>query len=105
MRENARLSAGQRDAAVDDLIGLVAAMDLIVQVQAKADAAYFMAAMRSVPAAHAKQVEDAFLSAYRWQYIGSGAQNARFGEILGGMVSAPQAARLGDALRPVLEAA
>ena len=40
-REDARLDEQQRDVAVDELIGLVAAVDGIVQMQAKADAAYF----------------------------------------------------------------
>ena len=40
-REDARLNEQQRDIAVDELIGLVGAVDGIVQMQAKADAAYF----------------------------------------------------------------
>ncbi len=40
-REDARLNEQQRDVAVDELIGLVGAVDGIVQMQAKADAAYF----------------------------------------------------------------
>ena len=34
MRENAKLTAKQRDQAVDDLIGLVGAVDGILQMQA-----------------------------------------------------------------------
>ncbi len=40
-REDARIDEQQRDRAVDDLIGLVGAVDGIVQMQAKADAEYF----------------------------------------------------------------
>ena len=43
-RENERLDAAQRDKAIDDLIGLVGAVDGICQMQAKADAGYFVRA-------------------------------------------------------------
>ena len=38
-RENEKISLEERDRAVDDLIGLVAAVDGILQVQAQSDAA------------------------------------------------------------------
>src|SRR5262249_44823623 len=41
-RENANLSAPERDRAVDDLIALVGAVDGLLQLQAGADADYFM---------------------------------------------------------------
>ncbi|HSE01629.1 MAG TPA: hypothetical protein VLB72_12920, partial [Burkholderiales bacterium] len=41
-RENANLSATERDVAVDDLIALVAAVDGLLQIQAGADAEYFL---------------------------------------------------------------
>src|SRR5204863_2891462 len=41
-RENAKLTPEQRDLAVTDLIELVAAVDGILQVQAKADTDYFL---------------------------------------------------------------
>jgi len=48
LRENEALDAPQRDKAVDELMGLVAAMDGIVPMQAQADAEYFvMAAARA----------------------------------------------------------
>jgi hypothetical protein len=40
-REDAKLAPAQRDAAVGDLIDLVAAVDGLLQMQATADAAYF----------------------------------------------------------------
>ena len=43
VEEDARLSTAQRDAAVDDLIALVGAVDGILQAQAAADAGYFVA--------------------------------------------------------------
>ena len=41
LREDAKLSDAQRDAAVDDLIALVGAVDGILQAQSAADADYF----------------------------------------------------------------
>jgi hypothetical protein len=99
MRENGRLTAAQRDAAVDDLIALAGAVDGMLQVQAKADAEYFAALTGN----SSKQVGEAFLAAYRYQYIGSGVQNQRFGQILGGMINAQQGERIGAALKPILE--
>src|SRR5262249_39069512 len=43
VRDDAGLTAEQRDRAVDELIELVAAVDGILQTQAKADATYFAA--------------------------------------------------------------
>jgi hypothetical protein len=43
IRHDAGLTAVQRDRAVDEFIELVAAVDGILQSQAKADAAYFAA--------------------------------------------------------------
>jgi hypothetical protein len=96
MRENGNLTREQRDQGVDDLIALVGAVDGIVQVQAKADAAYFNALT-------GKDIEATFLAAYRWQYIVSGVQDPRFNEILGGMITPAQGERIGAALKPILE--
>ena len=41
MRENGNLTPAERNQGVDDLIALVGAVDGIVQMQAKSDAAYF----------------------------------------------------------------
>jgi hypothetical protein len=97
MRENDGLTAEQRDQGVDDLIALVGAVDGILQAQAKADATYFRAHT-------GKDIEAALLAAYRWQYIISGVQDRRFGEILGGMISSAQGDRIVAALKPILEA-
>ena len=77
------LAAEQRERAVDDFIELVAAVDGILQAQAKADADYFAATCgRAVDEAEARAIEAAFLEAYRWQYIRSGAQHPHFSEVL-----------------------
>ncbi|HET9023179.1 MAG TPA: hypothetical protein VFN64_01325 [Burkholderiaceae bacterium] len=102
LRENDKLSPAQRDAAVDDLIGLVGAVDGILQMQSKADADYFlMAAARSFTSEEATAVRETFLRAYRWQYIVSGVQDARFNEVLGSMITPAQGERIGAALKPL----
>jgi hypothetical protein len=104
-REDAKLTAGQRDAGVADLIGLVGAVDGIVRAQAAADTEYFAAVCgRELARSEADAVGATFLEAYRWQYIGSGATDERFLEILTGLVDDGQAARIRAALEPILRA-
>jgi hypothetical protein len=103
LREDARLTPEQRDAAVSDLIGLVGAVDGILQQQAAADAAYFLfAAGRSFTSEEAEAIGATFLKAYRWQYIVSGVQDARFNEVLGSMITPAQGERIAAALGPLL---
>jgi hypothetical protein len=98
-RENRRLSDGERDRAVNDLIDLVAAVDGILQVQSESDANYFcMVAGRVFEAGERGRVRDGLLRAYRWQYILSGVQEPRFTGILGSLVSEQQAERIRAAL-------
>lgn len=102
MRENEKLDAKQRDRAVDELIALVGAVDGICQMQADADALYFVgAAGRDFDTEQRQAVERTMLAAYRWQYILSGAQDPRFLEILGSMINAEQGARIQNALAPI----
>jgi hypothetical protein len=102
-REDARLAPGMRDRAVDDLIGLVGAVDGILKMQAEADADYFLArAGRTFGAAEATRVHDTVLKAYRSQYIASGVKEPRFAEVLAGMVTPAQMERIGRALAPIL---
>ncbi len=102
MREDAKLSAKQRDQGVSDLIELVAAVDGILQLQAKSDAHYFLRACgRTFGADGAISVRDAFLAAYRWQYIASGVQNARFRQVLGALLNERQLERIGAAVAPI----
>ncbi|MFO1303197.1 MAG: hypothetical protein U1F54_05660 [Burkholderiales bacterium] len=104
-REDAKLTPEQRDAAVDDLIALVAGVDGILQMQAKADAAYFaMICGRALSDAERAEVESHTLAAYRWQYIVSGAQEPRFTDLLQELVTPAQMQRIGGALAPLEEA-
>lgn len=105
LREDAKLDDSQRDQAVDQLIGLVGAVDGICQVQARADAEYFAAAAgRPFSPDEQGAIHATTLAAYRWQYILSGAQDARFLEILGTMIDAGQGARISAALAPIAAA-
>jgi len=105
LREDAKLEPAQRDEAVDHLIGLVGAVDGLCRLQAEADAGYFLqVAGRAFDAAQQQAVHAAMLQAYRWQYIASGVQDARFLEILGSMITAEQGARLNAALAPIVGA-
>jgi hypothetical protein len=103
-REDAKLSAAERDRAVDDLISLVAAVDGILQVQSIADVAYFMEiAGRKFTVAERRALDAGVLKAYRWQYIGSGVQHLHFQKVLGELINAQQAERIGAALTPILQ--
>jgi hypothetical protein len=99
VRHDAGLTAEQRDRAVDEFIELVAAVDGILQAQANADAGYFAATCgRAVDTTEARAIEAAFLKAYRWQYIHSGAQHPQFGKVLSSLISESQGQRIQAAL-------
>jgi len=102
-RENAKLSVEARDQAVDELIGLVAAVDGILQVQAKADTDYFLRICgRTFDRTQVDAIGATFLAAYRYQYITSGVSDKRFQDILGGMITEAQFERIGAALAPIV---
>jgi len=102
-REDSRLAATERSAAVTGFIQLVAAVDGILQQQAAADADYFLAVQgRARSAGHAERIHRAFLRAYRYQYIGSGVALTRFPEVLFSLVSEADASRIKAALGPLL---
>jgi hypothetical protein len=99
VRHDAGLTAEQRDRAVDEFIELVGAVDGILQAQAKADAGYFVTiCRRAVDAEEARAIEAAFLKAYRWQYIHSGAQHPQFGKVLSSLITEDQGRRIQAAL-------
>jgi hypothetical protein len=105
LRENEKIDAAQRDQAVGELIGLVGAVDGIVQMQAKADAGYFVqVAGRVFDAGQIRAIHATMLAAYRWQYIVSGVQDPRFLEVLGSMINAEHGERIHAALAPIVGA-
>jgi hypothetical protein len=99
VRLDSGLTTEQRDRAVDEFIELVGAVDGILQSQATADAGYFAANCgRPVGQAEGRAIEAAFLKAYRWQYIHSGAQHPHFGKVLAGLITERQGRRIQAAL-------
>lgn len=106
VREDARIGEADRDRAVDDLIGLVGAVDGILRTQAAADAAFFVQQLgRPLAADEDRLVSQVMLRAYRWQYIVSGVQDPRFTGVLRAMVSTAQLQRIEQALAPLLQEA
>ena len=102
-REDAGISAIQRDRGVDELIELVRAVDGMLQAQAAADARYLLSMLkRELAPAMAEAVASTFLRAYRYQYIASGLKHTRFPEILFGMLNEPQRQRVDAALAPLV---
>jgi len=98
-RHDATLSREERDRAVGEFIDLVVAVDAILQVQAKADAAYFaLTCGRGLQRDEIEQVAQHFLKAYRWQYIFSGAGHPRFQGVMKGLINEDQMKRIVAAL-------
>ena len=98
-RHDATLMAEERERAVDEFIELVAAVDGILKAQSAADAGYFVANCgRAVGADEARSIEAAFLAAYRWQYIHSGARHPHFAKVLSGLITESQDQRIQAAL-------
>ncbi len=101
--EHSKLSASERDQAVDDLIALVGAVDAILRTQSKADASYFIrSTRRTFSTEEATQTEATLLAAYRWQYIISGVQHRHFARLLTSMTTPAQIARIQAALAPIM---
>jgi hypothetical protein len=98
-REDARLTASERDLAVNDLLALVAEVDRAVQVQAQADADYFIAhARRAFAATEELAIRERLLQAYRRQYVVTGAREPRFADVLQALVAPVQMERIGRVL-------
>ena len=101
--EHSRLSVGERDQAVSDLIALVGAVDGILQLQSKSDAEYFVGNVsRDFSGEEIAQIETVMLSAYRWQYIISGVRQRHFSELLASMTTPEQMSRIQAALAPIV---
>jgi len=103
-RSDRGLNPAERDAAVNDFIALVGAVDGLLQAQSKADVGYFChVAETRFTSAQVKELEAGVLRAYRWQYILSGAQHPRFLKLLMGMITPAQAERVTKALAPLAD--
>jgi len=102
-REHDKLSAEERDHAMNDLIDLVGAVDGILQMQARADVDYFLNVCgRTLSELDAMRLRTGVLGAYRWQYIVSGVKEPRFAQVLGSMITDAQGARIASALTPIM---
>ena len=102
VRENAGLSAEERNQAVDDMIALVGAVDGIVGTQAAADVGYFLNAKgAALSEQNVKLLHDHVRRAYRWQYILSGVEERRFQKALRAMITGEQIHRIEAALAPL----
>jgi hypothetical protein len=99
VRADAHLGPAARDAAVDDFIALVGAVDGLLQAQAAADVDYFLQiASGGFTTDEIRRLRAGVLGAYRWQYIFSGAEHPHFRGLLGRLVTPEQGARIGRAL-------
>jgi len=101
--EDARIGHDEREAAMDDLIALLGAVDDILRAQADADAAYFVAACgRPFGMRQQLQLLDVLRRAYRWQYIASGARHPRFASVLAELATPAQRMRFDAALMSIV---
>ena len=97
-REDSKLSAEERDRAVDELIAIVADVDGILQNQSKADVNYFLKLCnRSFTDDEVQRIKDGVLRAYRWQYIFSGVEHPRFQKLYNALTTDEQRQRVSAA--------
>jgi len=93
------ISAEARDAAVDELIALVAAADAILRGQTLADCDYFARTCgRDLSPPELHTVQQTVLEAYRLQYILSGARQHHFASTLASLTTSAQLQRIHAAL-------
>ncbi|MFM0225643.1 hypothetical protein [Paraburkholderia dipogonis] len=103
VRDDTKLDATARDAAIGDLIELIGALDGLLQLQTEADAEYFLAnAGRTFTDHEQARVKAGMLDAYRWQYIVSGVEEPRFSKLLTSLIDERQGERLGASLAPIV---
>lgn len=93
------MTEAARDRAVDDFIGLVAAVDGLLQAQAAEDSRYFAETCgRAVGKLEQEELNAGVLDAYRWQYILSGAEHPHFVKVLTRLTTEAQRLRIQAAL-------
>ena len=102
-RHDQKLTAAERDRAVDELIEIVADVDGILQAQSSADIEYFLKVCdRSFSEDEIEQTKADVLRAYRWQYIFSGVQHERFQALFEKLTTEEQRQRINEALAPIM---
>lgn len=98
-REDSKLSAEERDRAIDELIAIVVDVDGILQNQSAADVDYFLKLCnRSFTDDEVQRIKDGVLKAYRWQYIFSGVEHPRFQKLFKELTTEDQRHRVSAAL-------
>ena len=98
-REDSKLSAEERDRAVDELIAIVGDVDGILQNQSAADVDYFTKVCdRSFTDDEVQHIKDGVLKAYRWQYIFSGVEHPRFQKLYNDLTTEDQRQHISAAL-------
>jgi hypothetical protein len=102
-REDKKLTAAERDRAINEVIELVGEVDGILQVQSKIDSQYFRKVCnRSITEEENDLILACLLKAYRWQYICSGVEHPRFTKLLGELITDAQGQRIREALKPIM---
>jgi len=102
-RHDKKLTAAERDRAVDELIEIVADVDGILQAQSAADVSYFLKICdRLFSEDEIEKIKAGVLGAYRWQYIFSGVQHERFQALFEKLTTEEQRQRINDALAPIM---
>jgi hypothetical protein len=98
-REDSKLSAKERDQAIDELIAIVGDVDGILQNQSVADVNYFRKLNnRSFLDNEIQRIKDGVLKAYRWQYIFSGIEHPRFQKLYRELTNEDHRQRISTAL-------
>lgn len=101
-REDSKRTPEERDRAVDELIGLVGAVDGILQVQSAEDVNYFLInCNRPFSDDEIRRLKEGVLKAYRWQYIFSGVEHPRFQKLYNELTTEHQRQRVSNALAPL----
>lgn len=102
-REDAILTSGERDKAVDELIELLQGVDALLLFQAPSDVDHFAAARRrSFTNRAVERLNESVLSAYRAQFIASGMNDPQFTGALEVLTTSEQRARLRLELVPMM---
>lgn len=103
MRENARLDAAARDAAVKDLITLFQGIDMLLILQTDWDVGCVAAASTPRPAQRdLESLHAALLRAYRQRHIAAGMNRPQFARLMATLVTVDQATRIRAELASVL---
>lgn len=102
MRENARLDAAARNAAVNDLIVLLQGIDMLLILQADWDADCVAARSPAVTERDLAALRVALLRNYRQRHVAAGMHRPQFARLLATLITADQAARIRTELEPIL---